>query len=111
MKTNRSSPLPEYTEMDDVALLQAITTGQSAALAALYDRYGRLIYSLAMNVLSEPAAAEEVTQDVFVQVWDKASRYDAQLGKVSSWLIGIARNRAIDGLRRRNARPEGHQIL
>ncbi len=111
MKADCSSLLPAYTEMDDAALLQAITAGQSAALAALYDRYGRLVYSLAMNVLSEPAAAEEVTQDVFVQVWDKASRYDGQLGKVSSWLIGIARNRSIDGLRRRNARPEGHQML
>lgn len=97
--------------MDDESLLRSITAGQTTALAALYDRYGRLVYSLAMNILDDPAAAEETTQDVFIQIWDKAGSYDSQQGKVFSWLIRVARNRAIDVLRRRNARPEGHQVI
>ncbi len=95
---------------DDVSLIRLITEGQSAALAALYDRYGRLVFSLAFQVTNDAGVAEEITQEVFLQVWNKAATYQAEQGKVTTWITSVTRHRAIDSLRRRNARPEGHQI-
>ena len=100
---------PELRD-EDSALLAAVARGQSAALGTLYDRYGRLVYSLAYHVTSDDGAAEEITQEVFLQVWHKAASYQADLGKVSTWLTSIARHRAIDSLRRRSSRPEGHRV-
>lgn len=103
------SPAPvDPTLTPDESLLQAIAARQTAALGQLYDRYGRLAFSLAAGILGDSEAAEEVTQDVFLQIWNKAATYDPSQGKVISWLAGIARHRAIDLLRRRSARPEGH---
>ena len=99
-----------WIEQPDLDLLRGIVAGNSAALGALYDRYGRLIYSLAYTITGEGSQAEEVTQDVFVQVWQKAATYQAERGKVVTWITSIARHRAIDRLRRLGARPEGHQI-
>jgi RNA polymerase sigma-70 factor (ECF subfamily) len=97
-------------KVEDPALLKAIAGGSSSALSELYDRYGKLVYSLAFHVVAEAGAAEEITQEVFFQIWNKAGTYQADQGKVVSWLASIARHRAIDTLRRRNARPEGHRL-
>ena len=94
---------------DDESLIRLITEGKSAALGVLYDRYGRLVFSLAFQVTSDAAVAEEITQEVFLQVWNKAATYQSAQGKVTTWLTSVARHRAIDSLRRRGARPEGHQ--
>jgi RNA polymerase sigma-70 factor (ECF subfamily) len=99
-----------YSILDDEVLIALITHAQTEALSALYDRYSRLVYSLALYVLGDPASAEEVTQDVFFRVWEKAGTYRAEQAKVSTWLTSITRNRAIDMLRRRGARPEGHSL-
>lgn len=100
-------------EPDDIVLLQRIASSQkataTAALSELYDRYSRLVFSLAVHMVNDTALAEEITQDVFVLVWNKASTYQSDLGKVSTWLSSVARNRAIDSLRRLKARPEGHR--
>ena len=104
-----SSPdLPELP--DDGSLIRMIMNGQSAALGHLYDRYGRLVFSLAFQVIGDGASAEEITQEVFLQIWNKASTYQPDQGKVVTWLISVARHRAIDALRRKGARPEGHQV-
>src|SRR5512140_1083921 len=96
--------------LDDESLLRLIAAGeQSAALGALYDRYGRLAFSLAVAIVGDSAQAEEITQEVFLQIWNKAATYQPQQGKVSTWLASITRHRAIDQLRRQSARPEGHQ--
>ncbi len=95
---------------DDESLIRLITEGQSAALGVLYDRYGRLVFSLAFQVTSDAAVAEEITQEVFLQIWNKATTYQSSQGKVTTWITSVARHRAIDSLRRRGARPEGHQI-
>ncbi len=95
---------------DDENLIRLITEGQSAALGALYDRYGRLVFSLAFQVTNDAAVAEEITQEVFLQIWNKAGSYQAAQGKVTTWITSVARHRAIDSLRRRGARPEGHQV-
>lgn len=100
----------DYTTFDDEALMRLIAHTRAEALSVLYDRYGRLVYSLAFRTLGDAAAAEEVTQDVFLRVWEKARSYQAEQAKVSTWLISIARHRAIDLLRQRGARPEGYSI-
>lgn len=94
----------------DETLLQRIADAQVDALSALYDRYARLIYSLALHMTGDAGAAEEITQDVFVQVWQKADSYRPELGRVTTWLTSIARHRAIDVLRRQRARPEGSWV-
>lgn len=98
----------EFDGWDDARLLRAMAAGQMAALGALYDRYGRLAYSLAVNIVNDSALAEEITQDVFMQVWNAAGAYRAEMGKVSTWLTSITRYRSIDRLRRLRVRPEGH---
>ncbi|NOX63476.1 MAG: sigma-70 family RNA polymerase sigma factor [Chloroflexi bacterium] len=83
-----------------------IQRGDAAALAELYDRYARLVYNLALKTVGDSATAEEITQDVFFRIWEKAGQYRAERARVSTWLSSIARNRAIDILRRRNRRGD-----
>jgi RNA polymerase sigma-70 factor (ECF subfamily) len=68
----------DYTHFNDETLLILITRSQENALSELYDRYSRLVYSVALNTLSDPGRAEEVTQDVFERVWEKARTYSAE---------------------------------
>jgi RNA polymerase sigma-70 factor, ECF subfamily len=100
----------DFSVLDDQALILQIAAAQSAALSELYDRYGRLVFSLALRIVGETGLAEEITQDVFVQLWNKANSYHSEQGKVVTWLTSFARYRAIDALRRQNVRPEGHRV-
>jgi RNA polymerase sigma-70 factor, ECF subfamily len=101
----------DFRTLDDSALLGLIASQNTEArnteaLGTLYDRYGRLVYTVAIHVVGDAETAEEITQDVFVRVWEGAHSYRPELAKVSSWLISITRHRAIDELRRRGVRPE-----
>lgn len=87
-----------------------IAQGDEAALGELYDRYGRLIFSVALNVVGDRASAEEITLDVFTRAWQKAGTYDSRKAKVVTWLTRMARNRAIDVLRREDVRPSKYSI-
>lgn len=100
--------MEDYPKLDDEALLRLITRADEGALGELYDRYGRLVYSMAMNTVGDPALAEEVTQDVYLRIWNKAATYQPAQGKVRTWIASIARYRAIDMVRRLNVRPEGN---
>lgn len=100
----------DYSALDDTTLIREVAAGRPAALSALYDRYSRLVYSLAFRAVGDAGAAEEITQDVFVSIWDRAASYRPEQAKVSTWLGSIARHRAIDVLRRRGVRPEGHSL-
>lgn len=85
--------------------MTVLIRGEGWAMTALYDRYARLVFSLALRILNDRSAAEEAVQEVFVKVWKRARDYDAARGKFSSWLTGITHNHAIDELRRRRVRP------
>lgn len=86
----------------EIELLEEIAQGSEKALARLYDRYSRLLYSLILAILKDPRDAEEVLQEVFLQVWKLAARYESRRGSVYRWLVTLARSRAIDSTRSRN---------
>ena len=90
-----------YVELDDKGVLELIVERNREALETLYERYNRGVFSLAMHMLRDLGAAEEVTQDVFFNVWRRAASYHSQRGSVTSWLFSIAHHRTIDELRRR----------
>src|SRR5712692_9668706 len=85
----------------DLALVRRIVDGEEAALRSLYDRYGGLVYSVALRVLRDAQAAEEILQDIFHHLWKAASRFDPARGSLPGWLLVTTRNRSIDRLRRR----------
>lgn len=88
----------------DAMLVSAIRGGDEAAMAQLYDRYSGVVYSVALRVLGDTGAAEDILQEVFLQLWRNPGTFDANRGSLPGWLAVIARNRAIDSLRKR--RPE-----
>ncbi|HEY7096492.1 MAG TPA: sigma-70 family RNA polymerase sigma factor [Terriglobales bacterium] len=90
--------------LSDFSLVTAIRSGDESAMAALYDRYSSLVYSIALRVLGDTGTAEDVLQEVFMQLWRNPGLFDSSRGNVAPWLAVISRNRAIDNLRRR--RPE-----
>jgi RNA polymerase sigma-70 factor (ECF subfamily) len=89
----------------DMEVVRRMAEGDGQALATLYDRHGRVTYSLALRILGEPQEAEEVVQDVFAQAWRQASRFDRSRGAVVAWLLMMTRSRAIDRVRARRAMP------
>ena len=88
----------------DLAMVTAMKSGDQSALAELYDRYSSIVYAIALRVLGDAGAAEDVLQEVFLQLWRKPQAFDAARGNLGAWLAVITRNRAIDSLRRR--KPE-----
>jgi RNA polymerase sigma-70 factor (ECF subfamily) len=89
----------------DIDAIRRVAEGDADALAALYDRHSRIVYSLAFRIMGDASDAEEVTQDVFAQVWRQASRYDTTRGAVVAWMLMMTRSRAIDRLRSRRGLP------
>jgi len=91
-------------ESDD-QLIEKIVGGDERALLALYDRYASRVHALALRIIGEPMAAEEITQDVFLKVWTRARSYIAERGMFVVWLLSIARHAALDRVRLENRRP------
>jgi RNA polymerase sigma-70 factor (ECF subfamily) len=96
----------DYQQLDDEQVMTYIAEGQEAALAALYDKYGSAVMGLAFKVVRDRAIAEESVQETFYRVWDKSLTFKEHKGTFTSWLFRIARNLAIDSLRRQNVRPQ-----
>lgn len=90
---------------DEAQLIQRIIRKDQTALSELYQRYGALVYGLALRVLTNSVLAEEAAQDTFLKVWNQAYTWDANKGKLSTWLMTITRYTAIDRLRKEQNRP------
>src|ERR1041385_7761775 len=95
--------------VDDTFLIELIVDAQTDAIKELYDRYHRLVFTVALAILGDHALAQEATVDVFVRVWQRAGTYRVERGKVRTWLIAITRHHAIDILRQeaKNPQPDG----
>lgn len=96
----------DYATLDDRTLIRSIAHARTEAFRALYARYSHLVFNIALAAIKDRRLAEEVTQDVFLSVWENAKTYREDQAKVSVWLTRIARNRVIDVLRWRHAHPE-----
>jgi RNA polymerase sigma-70 factor (ECF subfamily) len=86
---------------DDAALIARLRAGDENAMADLYDRYSGVVYGVALRVLRDTTAAEDLLQEVFLQLWRRPQSFHADRGRLAPWLAVIARNRAIDVLRKR----------
>jgi RNA polymerase sigma-70 factor (ECF subfamily) len=100
----------DYHTLDDEALIRLILHARPEALSELYDRYNRLVFSMAWHAVGDRETAEEITQDVFFRIWEKAATYRAEQARVSTWLASITRYRAIDVLRQRGVRAEQYSL-
>lgn len=97
-------PLTEHT-LDDTELVGRVAGGDDVALGQLYDRFGQAVYSLCLRIVRDGATAEELTQEVFVRLWRSAASFEPTRGRVSTWLLRIAHNLALNEVRRRQSRP------
>lgn len=105
--TSPADPRPERSEID--GLLRAVARGDDAAFARLYDLVAPRVFGLARRVLRDPAQAEELAQEVLVEVWRTASRFDAERGSGLSWVLTIAHRRSVDRVRSEQASADRMQ--
>jgi RNA polymerase sigma-70 factor (ECF subfamily) len=105
VEAGRQPPRDSADPSADIDAIRRVAGGDADALAELYDRHCRIVYSLAFRIIGDSSDAEEVTQDVFAQVWRQASRYDTTRGAVVAWMLMMTRSRAIDRLRSRRGLP------
>lgn len=90
---------PDEAQTSDSELLHAVARGDEAALASLYDRYRLILFGLILRILHSRPEAEDILQDVFIQVWKTAANFDESRGRPFTWLVTLARSRSIDRLR------------
>jgi len=90
---------------DDAALVREVAAGSQAALGDLYDRYVDAVFAAASRLTSDRQVAEEVVQETFLALWNRAELFDPSLGSLAAWLHTIARNRTVDRLRAAGRRP------
>lgn len=106
----------EYHELEDLQLINLVAQAEKEALEALYSRYSSPVYSLAMYMLKQQALAEEVTQDIFLNIWLKAGSFKADRGAPKSWIMSVAHHKIIDVIRSRNravqsTEPDAYDML
>lgn len=98
-------------ELSDEALLQAMRARQPEALAQLYDRYAAAVYSLARMITRDDEAAEDVTQEVFLRLWQAPELYVPERGPFAPWLLRVTRNRALDWVRQRRRGTASLEVI
>ena len=98
-------------EITDEQLMVRVQQGHQAAFSALYDLYVNRVYGMALQKLTNPAEAEDVTHDVFVSLWQRSSTFQPAKGSLSSWLLTVAHNRIVDTLRRRRSAGEAQEAI
>ncbi len=96
---------------NDVDLLHRIRGGDQQAMVALFDRHSPVVYAVALRVLSDPSGAEDVMQDVFLRIWRNPPVMEAPSGTLAGWFAVLARNRAIDQLRRRRPSDSADDVI
>jgi RNA polymerase sigma-70 factor, ECF subfamily len=93
--------MPPPSTEDDASLLAQVEAGNEPAMACLFDRYSKVVYSVALRVLRDPASAEDILQEIFMQIWRSPESFTAAKGSLGGWLAVVSRNRSIDALRRK----------
>jgi RNA polymerase sigma factor (sigma-70 family) len=97
--------------ISDESLLAAMGAGDAEAAAAFLRRFQARVFGLALTVVRDRGTAEEVAQETFVRAWQHAAAYDSRRGRVSTWLLSIARNLAVDRIRTKRAQPIDPEVL
>ena len=90
-----------YSELSDADLMRKVKSSDSRALETLYNRYSSVLYTIVKKIAGDPAAAEEVLIEVFVIIWRKSYLYDERIGNAYCWLVTLARNKAVDDVKRK----------
>jgi len=98
-------------DSSDARLILSVRSGDQQAMGALFDRYSSLVYSVALRVLGDTGAAEDILQEVFMQLWRKPAVFDSARGSLAAWLAVIARNRAIDAIRKRKPETDIEDVI
>ena len=111
VETAKGTPASALASMEDGTLLALVGQGDESAMAALFDRYSRVVYSVALRVLRDPSAAEDVLQEVFLQVWRKPDTMVVNRVTMCGWLAVVARNRSIDMLRRQKPSESVEEVV
>jgi RNA polymerase sigma-70 factor (ECF subfamily) len=95
----------------DLTIVTGLKAGDQGAMADLYDRYSSVVYAVALRVLGDTGAAEDVLQEVFLQLWRNPGAFNAARGSLASWLAVVTRNRAIDSLRKRHPETDIEDVV
>jgi RNA polymerase sigma-70 factor (ECF subfamily) len=106
-----SLPLLQPGEPSDLDLMESIQRGDADALSALYDRYNGIIKALILRVIHNEAEADDLLQEIFMEIWNQAKNFSAHKGKPLGWMVTLARRRAIDGLRKKQAYSRAEERL
>lgn len=106
-----TSGTQDAADRSDSALMTLVRSGDETAFGALYDRHAHIVYAVALRVLGNTGSAEDVLQDVFMQLWRKPGAFDASRGNLAAWLAVIARHRSIDLLRRRRPETDIEEVI
>jgi RNA polymerase sigma-70 factor, ECF subfamily len=104
MKPDEGAVLPEERTRADAQLLRRMAGGDRDALAEVYDRFSRPLYSTAFHILNDATEAQDIVHDVFIALWEKAKLFESERGTAFSWAVTLTRNRSIDRLRTRRRR-------
>jgi RNA polymerase sigma-70 factor (ECF subfamily) len=106
-----AAPALDPGEPTDLDLMHAIQTGDADALSILYDRYNGILKALILRVIHNEAEADDLLQEIFMEIWNQAKNFSAQKGKPLGWMVTLARRRAIDGLRKKQAYARAEERL
>lgn len=106
-----ASPDLEPGAPTDLALMEGIQKGDPEALSVLYDRYNGILKALILRVIHNEAEADDLLQEIFMEIWNQAKNFSAEKGKPLGWMVTLARRRAIDGLRKKQAYARAEERL
>ncbi len=110
MKSNVEGPVISGDTEQDGQLLDRVRRGDEQAMSTLYGRYSKVVYSVALRVLRDPASAEDVLQEVFLGLWRRPETFVSARGSLGGWLAVVARNRSIDTLRRKRPSEQIEEV-